>query len=262
MHVDLRVFRHGFSLTLAVVRSVHRGKVVQELAGVHLRLFTLESIARALVQHRFGDAMAKAAQYRIDLNYLVDFLGASFPKHAQEFVKQAPDDGAICDLLSALVPGSCIAPGGKYAFAAPSHFTSNTPEMAESANTEAEAVGGHRRAAASASRTSATAVAPSGVAGRARGGGSDIPEASIAVHPVRGGLEQPGAAFEVPRAVKQACRAMASNAEKGFEGPEVAVSTSAEPFPLKMQRSCEALRNACKERGGCFLRALIMSHLK
>ena len=92
---------------------------VTAVAGVYFRPLSLEHIAALLQQHDFGAAFTSAQSMRVDLNYLVDFLGPAFEQYAADFVQQINNPDALCDLVSALKPGSCIAPGCKYAVAAP-----------------------------------------------------------------------------------------------------------------------------------------------
>jgi IKI3 family len=99
----------------------------RQRAGIHLRAFTLEKIASLLTRHDFKAAFAEAAMMRVDLNFLVDFLGPAFLEHVNDFVDQIGDPGAICDLVSALKPGFCTAPGGKYAGVSATHGNSDQP---------------------------------------------------------------------------------------------------------------------------------------
>lgn len=155
-------------------------------AGANFRPLSLERIAALLQQRDFGGAFAAAQRMRVDLNYLVDFLGPAFEQHAAAFVQQIDSPDAVCDLVSALKPGSCVAPGCKYAYAAPA--------------------GGQARMELA---------------------GSD--RAVDGLH-------------------------VATGAEH--------LSPGGDAWPDKVPRCCAAIRLACERRGGAFLRAAIMSHLR
>ena len=168
--------------------------------GVHFRLFTLERIAHALLQQRFGDALTEAVAARVDLNYLVDFLGTRFPEHARQFVQQASSEGQICDLLTALKPGCCVQAGGKYDFAARGRF-------------------------------------------------------EVGVEQARSGSKHRGphaSELQPPADIKP---------KDGFCEAE-ATSPGSVLLDNKVRQCCDAIRGPCLARGGLFLRAVIMSHLR
>lgn len=117
---------------------------------MHLRALTLERVLANTYAHRFKAAYHEAATMRVDLNVLVDALGADFLELAPEFVQQVADPGAICDLLSALRPGNCLASGGRYAYAAQTdvaHQQEDASRMAASAREVATANAGSAQAA-------------------------------------------------------------------------------------------------------------------
>jgi hypothetical protein len=165
-----------------VVVQMPRGNI----EGIQLRLLVLESIALRLSRGEFGAAFVEAATERVDLNFVVDWLGSAFLNHAACFVEQIGNAPDVCCLLAALRAGSCIAPGCKYAYAT---------------------AGG-------------------------RGEGTAWPE-----------MPQRPAPDEVTHC-------------------QVTPQGSGETFPGKVARCCQAIREACEARGGPFLQAVVMSHLR
>jgi hypothetical protein len=110
-------------------------------------------------------------------------------------------------------------------------------------------------------RTSAAAGTSPGPNGMA-GGVVDAMEASVG-EPLVVGFEASEAGAAVARACEQTGVAAADAPVDGDRNPEKPAFVSSEgPFPQKIARSCQALREACRARGGRFLRAVIMSHLK
>ena len=100
-----------------VVLQMPRGN----LEGVQLRQLMLEQIAVLVDAGQFGQAFREAAAARVDPNFLVDLLGPAFLAKAPNIVDDIADVSDLCDLLAALQPGSCLAPGGKYAAFAALH---------------------------------------------------------------------------------------------------------------------------------------------
>ena len=52
---------------------------------------------------------------RVDLNCLVDFAWPALPDAAAAFLAAVPAPADVADLLAALQPGDCTAPGAIYA---------------------------------------------------------------------------------------------------------------------------------------------------
>ena len=153
-------------------------------------MLSLERIAGLLRQRSYGAAFFLASEMRVDLNFIVDFLGSDFLTSAAALVDGVDDAAAICDLVTALKAGDCTAPGGSYAV-----------DMAVLQEA------------------------------RARGTTSDTVHSSI---------QQPGQGVELDKATVQQFHV----------------------FQDKVAQCCAALRDACAARGGRFLQAVIMSHLR
>lgn len=85
------------------------------LEGICPRALVLAATADALTRRDYSTAWSLATTHRVDLNLLVDWGWPSFLAHASDFVRAVPLASDLCDLLTALQPGSCCAEGGLYA---------------------------------------------------------------------------------------------------------------------------------------------------
>ncbi|KAL6778833.1 hypothetical protein ACKKBF_B04435 [Auxenochlorella protothecoides x Auxenochlorella symbiontica] len=85
------------------------------LEAVCPRALVLASLAASLAAGDVAAAWALATQQRVDLNLLVDARWPRVLHDAPRFLAALGEDQAVADLLSALRPGSVLAPGGVYA---------------------------------------------------------------------------------------------------------------------------------------------------
>lgn len=72
-------------------------------------------LARRVQEGDYGAAWAAAVAARVDLNCLVDFGWPALPAAAAAFLATVPAPADVADLLAALSPSDCTAPGAIYA---------------------------------------------------------------------------------------------------------------------------------------------------
>jgi elongator complex protein 1 len=84
------------------------------LETVYPRFLVLPAVARVLDAQNFAEAFALCARHRVDLNLVVDRGWPRFLLRAEAFVRSVDDPDAVAELLEALDPGDCTAPGNLY----------------------------------------------------------------------------------------------------------------------------------------------------